>query len=379
MNPGNRPEVKTFIYFVVPQLSNCTMTDITPAFNSFLKQREAPSTKGTYTVDNLEDFLKEAYRINSHITSLHTDLKNIRQSYLSTAQPRKTLIPSTHHDRSSRPLSDREREEIDANAKKMLRELHASIRRLADVEQARADIEGKVIQKKYVRGLGALGAWASGGVSTSKSTEHATAEDRAKTISTHRDSVLWLLRHRLQECVKTQQDMMEIRLMREMEKNRSILAKARGGYDAAFLHNSTSLVESPASPTDRRKGSSQLLPRDETPSYNPTTDLTPEQIQMFERDNQDMLKHYESTLDQVRTAEKSLMEISELQTQLINTLTTQSAGVEQLVADSDTTAENVQGGNRQLSQATKKASPAKYTFFATCGLCAFLIVWDLII
>jgi syntaxin 18 len=80
-----------------------------------------------------------------------------------------------------------------------------------------------------------------------------------------------------------------------------------------------------------------------------------------------------------RTAEKSLIEISELQTQLIDTLTTQSAGIEQLVADSDLTAGNVQGGNKQLSAATKKASPAKYTFFATCGLCAFLVLWDLII
>ncbi|KAI0416555.1 hypothetical protein F5X98DRAFT_375669 [Xylaria grammica] len=354
------------------------MTDITPAFNGYLKQHEAPSTKGAFTIDNLEDFLKEAYRINSHITSLHADLKNIRQSYLSTAQPRKTRILSTHQDRSSRPLSDRDREEIDANAKKMLRELNASIRTLADVEQARVDIESKVIQKKYARGLGALGAWASGGASIGKAPEHVAAEDRAKTISTHRDSVLWLLRHRLQECVKTQQDMMEIRLMREMEKNRSILAKARG-QDAASLRNASSFVEPPGSPTGRRKGSSQALPRDETSSYDPPNDLTPEQIQMFERDNQDMLKHYESTLDQVRTAEKSLLEISELQTQLIGTLTTQSAGVEQLVTDSDATAGNVQGGNRQLTQATKKTSPAKYTFFATCGLCAFLIVWDLII
>lgn len=80
-----------------------------------------------------------------------------------------------------------------------------------------------------------------------------------------------------------------------------------------------------------------------------------------------------------RTTEKSLLEISELQTQLIDTLTTQSAGIEQLVADSENTTENVGGGNRQLKQATQKASPAKYTFFATCGLCAFLIVWDLVI
>ncbi|KAI1426630.1 hypothetical protein F5Y12DRAFT_272962 [Xylaria sp. FL1777] len=354
------------------------MTDITPAFNGFLKQHGAASTKASFTVDNLEDFLKEAYRINSHITSLHADLRNIRQSYLSTAQPRRTLILSANQDRSSRPLSDREREEIDANAKKMLRELHASIRTLADVEQARADIEAKVIQKRFVRGLGALGAWASGGVAASKSPEHAAAEDQARTISIHRDSVLWLLRHRLQECVKTQQDMMEIRIMREIEKNRSVLAKARG-QDAASSHHARSLVEAPESPAGWRKGSSQALPPEEVQGHNATDNLTPEQIQMFERDNQDMLKHYESTLDQVRTAEKSLIEISELQTQLIDTLTTQSAGIEQLVADSDATAGNVQGGNRQLTKATQKASPAKYTFFATCGLCAFLIVWDLII
>ncbi|KAI0392001.1 hypothetical protein F5Y17DRAFT_382828 [Xylariaceae sp. FL0594] len=373
------------------------MTDITPAFNGFLKQHDAFPVKGRFRVDGLEDFLKEAYRINAHIATLHAELRSIRQSYLSTAQPRKTLIRSAHNkhnrDRSARPLSDREREEVDANAKKMLRELNASIRRLADVEQARAEIEGKLIQKRFARGLGALGAWAAGGSGSSalagRSPEHAAAEDRARTISTHRDSVLWLLRHRLQECVRTQQEMMEIRIMREMEKNRSVLAKARG-QDAASLNTVANLVQaqSPAALAsapdaagrDWKRESGQVpLGRDETPSYDPTNDLTEEQIQMFERDNQDMLRHYESTLDQVRAAEKSLIEISELQTQLIDTLTTQSAGIEQLVADSDLTAGNVQGGNKQLTAATKKASPAKYTFFATCGLCAFLVLWDLII
>ncbi|KAI1822255.1 hypothetical protein F4861DRAFT_408065 [Xylaria intraflava] len=354
------------------------MTDITSIFNGFLKQHEAPSVKGYFSVDSLDDFLKEAYKINSHITSLHADLRNIRQSYLSTAQPRKTLIRSVHQDQSSRPLSDRDREQIDANAKKMLRELNASIRGLADIEQARADIETKVIQKKFARGLGALGTWASGGVSVSKSPQHTAAEDQARTISAHRDSVLWLLRHRLQECVKTQQDMMEIRLMREMEKNRSVLAKARTP-GAGPLNIPAGHVQPPGITADWEKRNSQILPQDETLQNKPADDLTPEQLQMFERDNQDMLKHYESTLDQVRTAERSLIEISELQTQLINTLTTQSAGIEQLIADSDATAGNVQGGNRQLTQASKKASPAKYTFFATCGLCAFLIVWDLII
>ncbi|KAI1373263.1 hypothetical protein F4677DRAFT_225905 [Hypoxylon crocopeplum] len=351
------------------------MTDLTPIFNGFLKQHET-STRRSFSLDNLDDFLKEAYRINSHIASLHADLRNIRRSYLSTAQPRKTLIPSAQKDRQSQPLSDKQREEIDANSKKMLRELNASIRRLADVEQARSEIESRVIQKKFARGLGAIGAWAAGGTLASKSTEHIAAEQRANNISAHRDGVLWLLRHRLQECVKTQQDMMEIRLMREMEKSRSVLAKSRR-QDVSLV--AIGNMHEPGSPVESKRRASQALPPDETPSFTPAGDLTEEQIQMFERDNQDMLKHYESTLDQVRTAEKSLLEISELQTQLIDTLTTQSAGIEQLVTDAENTTENIGGGNRQLKQATQKSSPAKYTFFATCGLCAFLIVWDLVI
>ncbi|KAI6084865.1 snare-complex protein syntaxin-18 N-terminus-domain-containing protein [Hypoxylon rubiginosum] len=353
------------------------MTDITPLFNGFLKQHEASTTKYSFSLENLDDFLKEAYRINSHITSLHADLRNIRQSYLSTAQPRKTLIRSAHNDRQSRPLSDREREEIDANAKKLLRELNTSIRRLADVEQARSEIESRVIQKKFARGLGALGAWAAGGTQTNKSPEHVVAEERVNSINTHRDSVLWLLRHRLQECVKTQQDMMEIRLMREMEKSRSVLAKSRRP-DAPSL-STLGNMHGAGSPVESKGKANQALSPNEAQPPSLGGDLTEEQIQMFEKDNQDMLKFYESTLDQVRTTEKSLLEISELQTQLIDTLATQSAGIEQLVADSENTTENVGGGNRQLKQATQKASPAKYTFFATCGLCAFLIVWDLVI
>jgi t-SNARE complex subunit (syntaxin) len=80
-----------------------------------------------------------------------------------------------------------------------------------------------------------------------------------------------------------------------------------------------------------------------------------------------------------RTAEKSLIEISELQSMLVNNLTTQSAHIEQLVADSFSTTENVGGGNKQLKKATERPSAARYTFFAASGLCAFLVLWDLII
>ena len=64
---------------------------------------------------------------------------------------------------------------------------------------------------------------------------------------------------------------------------------------------------------------------------------------------------------------------------LVSNLATQSAHIEQLVADSFSTTDNVGGGNKELQKATQRPSAARYTFFAASGLCAFLIIWDLII
>ena len=74
-----------------------------------------------------------------------------------------------------------------------------------------------------------------------------------------------------------------------------------------------------------------------------------------------------------------MLEISELQTTLANNLATQSAQIDQLVADSFYTTENVGGGNKELKRATERKRTAKYVFYASCGLSLFLITWDLLI
>lgn len=60
-------------------------------------------------------------------------------------------------------------------------------------------------------------------------------------------------------------------------------------------------------------------------------------------------------------------------------LATQSAHIDQLVADSNLTAENVGGGNKELKKASERKSTAKWVFYASCGVSLFLITWDLII
>ncbi|KAI3553899.1 SNARE-complex protein Syntaxin-18 [Colletotrichum abscissum] len=390
-SPAGSEDVTTGLNDVIlriPVLLNTTSPkmDITPAFNDLLRKRNAPTvTEKKLSLEAIDGFLKEAYRINSHITNLHNELKDVRQAYLSTAQPRKTHIHAAAATQQ-RHLTDRDREEVDANAKQMLRELNASITALNEAELLRRETETAVIRKKYASRLGALGAWAAAsdndsGSSKGKTAEHAAAEARARTIEQHRDEVIQSLRLGLQRCGRTQQDMMEVRLTREMEKNRSVLAKAGGGGAMPELGGFYESMAKTAATSKGATGKAGLPPGDEgaSSSYDPREGLTDEQIQMFEKGNQDMLQHYNSTLDKVRTAEKSLLEIAELLTLLVGNLATQSAHIEQLVADSENITADVGGGNKQLKKATQRPSAARYTFFASAGLCTFLILWDLII
>jgi len=185
-------------------------------------------------------------------------------------------------------LTDRQREEIDAATKQLLRELNASIRNLADAEQLRQNTQTTITRKKYARlGLGALGSWAAGGAGQTKSFEQEQEESKTSAITMHRESVLWYLRQKLQECGSFQASMMEKRILREMEKNRSVLEKSQSAPMNDYGY---------AAGSSRYNATAAHM---EAPTFNPEEELTPQQIQMFEKQNQDMLKHYESTLNQV--------------------------------------------------------------------------------
>ncbi|KAH8709990.1 snare-complex protein syntaxin-18 N-terminus-domain-containing protein [Phaeosphaeriaceae sp. PMI808] len=335
--------------------------DITPLFNQVLVKHDAQPIKPyVLHVEALDEFLKEAYRIRTHVTKLHNELKSIRQSYLSTANPprrkqfARTNKTSIAADKESKYLTDAERTEIDASAKQSLRELNHAINTLRDAEQIRQATETQVVLRKRARqGLGALGRWAAGGAITAKSPEEEVEEAKTKAISAHRESIIWSLQSQLEECGRFQSSMMEIRLMREVEKSKSVLYKTRAsGMTSDGQDEANAVIEQ---------------------------QLDPEQLQLFAQENQDMLKQYEDQLDKVRATEKSLLEISELQTTLANNLSVQSAHIDQLVEDSFLTTENVGGGNKELKRATERRSTAQVVFWSTCIFCTTLVLWDLFI
>lgn len=74
--------------------------------------------------------------------------------------------------------------------------------------------------------------------------------------------------------------------------------------------------------------------------------------------------------------ERSLIEISEMQSTIVQNLNLQSEQLDQLVQDSHSTEENVGSGNKELKRASERRSTAKLVFYSTLGLCSAAILWD---
>ncbi|KAJ5194061.1 hypothetical protein N7472_006527 [Penicillium cf. griseofulvum] len=407
------------------------MTDLTPTLNKLLSKQGSsiPQTRKPCT-ETADEFLKEAYRIvshvlrthlthttpspsnserkfnkkhpqNSHIHSLLQYLQSIRHAYLSTTQPQRrntnTRTP-TPNLKNAPPtanpqtnLTDHERDAVDTSTALLLRDLATSIANLSSAESLRQETTSTLLHKKY--GHSAAGAllrrWAGGSGaldSTSadegKSAEQIHAEESARSLATIRESVLWFLRRGLESAVGEQRRMVEKRIERVREKEKSVLYKVSAGRAAsgnAARKGSVSAERTGAGggfdPTFHAPDAAALSEAD---TARIEAQLSPEQLQLFAEENDSMLRHYEDTLGKVQNAEKSLLEISSLQETLVSHLATQEEHISQLVSDVDMTQTNVGQGNRELKRATERRSTAQAVFWGTVGLCTWLVVWDLV-
>lgn len=87
--------------------------------------------------------------------------------------------------------------------------------------------------------------------------------------------------------------------------------------------------------------------------------LSQEQIRTFESENNALLEHMSSTLSSVLSAEASLLEISQLQSELIRHLAQQTEMVEQLYEDAVGSVAEVKRANEQLTKARERGKDGR--------------------
>jgi syntaxin 18 len=89
--------------------------------------------------------------------------------------------------------------------------------------------------------------------------------------------------------------MVEVRVKREVERSRSILYKARGPATSGLVDGIGVSGGSTNYPSSVELEKDQAQERAAMESS-----LSPEQIQLFEREQEDMLKHYNSELNKIK-------------------------------------------------------------------------------
>ncbi|KAL4889371.1 hypothetical protein BDV59DRAFT_205357 [Aspergillus ambiguus] len=365
------------------------MTDLTPTFRSLLQDRG--SNVHSHRRPSPDEFLKEAYRINTHISSLLQYLHQTRPAYLSITQPTgpKRPKPSSPISPSPSPsastpqsLTDPDRDNIDTSTSALLHDLSTSITTLSSAEALRHETARKLLHKKYGHGAAAalLWKWAGGtGLAddtspddTGKASEQRRAEETERCAAAVRESVLWFLRRGLDETIAVQRGMVERRIERIREKEKSVLYKSSAGAASAPRSDDDDAAAAVAAGAVR----GQALDQAEVAAIE--AELSPEQLQLFAEENESMVRYYEETLSKVQNAEKSLLEIASLQQTLVSHLATQEDYIGQLVSDAASTETNIGRGNKELKRATDRRSTAQAVFWGTVGLCTWLVVWDLI-
>ncbi|KAI8367720.1 hypothetical protein BD560DRAFT_399360 [Blakeslea trispora] len=176
-------------------------------------------------------------------------------------------------------------------------------------------------------------------------------------LSVHRSSITWLLNQQLMQVSQIQKDQQEIRLTREIEKSENQLFKS--------TYSEAPVIAEP----------SPLEPESEENPFE--QELTDEQMQILEKENSTMLEELSNTLNQVKNAEKALLEIATLQTQLTNHLAAQTIQTDRLYADAIATTDRVEQGNLQLISARERnRSSRKFMLAFLIGASFVLLFLD---
>ncbi|KAL4965690.1 putative SNARE protein (Ufe1) [Aspergillus stella-maris] len=380
------------------------MTDLTPKFTELIQQhnKSAPLYSRPLTTKTADEFLKEAYRINTHISSLLTHLHKIRPSFLSISNSGNSRSTSKHRSSPSTIktaekdtlFSPTELDNITSSTSSLLHTLSTSISNLSSAESLRQETHSTLLDKKYgrrrSRGANLLFQWAAGSSALSPEDNGATDEGKKpeqindeqveKLTQTVRESILWFLRRRLEVSIEMQRDMVEKRIERAKEREKSVLYK--NATSSAPASATSPNISAPSNYPDAALETATAGIKGNTLSASEVAsieaELSPQQLQLFAEENDSMVRYYEDTLGKVQNAEKSLLEISSLQQTLVSHLSTQDEYISMMVSDASNTESNIGRGNKELRRASERKSVAQMVFWGTVGLCTYLVVWDLV-
>jgi c-di-AMP phosphodiesterase-like protein len=145
-----------------------------------------------------------------------------------------------------------------------------------------------------------LWRWAAGAETgdEGKPEEQIIAEESARCIQTVRENVLWFLRRNLEQVAEVQMGMVEKRIERVREKEKSVLYKTATTMPQQRRQEWEQPTVAAGRDQQHQYEKASTLSDQETATIE--SQLSAEQLQLFAEENDLMLRHYEDTLSKVQ-------------------------------------------------------------------------------
>ena len=298
------------------------------------------NTTSRYFIANAIGFCQD-----ESINELALYLERIRASYLSLGKRVANHGPNS----ANQQLTDKQRDDIDYETKMIIQQTLMRIRSLEDLERERLNKEAKN----------------AGGISSFF--VDMKQEEMKKTTTLHRAGMLWFLNDKLKRVSDRHSAQQEIRLSRQVEKTKSMLHNVGEETPLSSLRDFKPKRHSPEN----------HYTENELPEV--LRDLTPQQITQLETENNELLNELELSLNKAKAAEKSLYEISQIQSQLATHLSTQNEMIESLLDDAFQVHDDVSRGNQQLESAkTRNRRTSKIIISLSIFFAFILLFFDAI-
>lgn len=353
------------------------------------------------------DFLAEAYRIVStfvcykttahplqhkQLAELTAHLRLIRRAYLSTAPPpllsrHRQPQPNTadidpeqarlRYLEQAKHLSDREKDEVDVRARLIIKTCRDRVEllerrekrmfqpeataltylELAIVRQSKAPTTTSTASSLISQFLPSLQALTSSEASL-------TPQQRSSILAAHQGAIIWFLNAELLKISERQREMQEERGKIRDERGKSLggmVAKEVVSANGDTTTSNLFRTSTPINLTISYKPSTPSAADDDDPlATDASLQLSQSQIQQFSSENTEMLESMQTTLNTVLQAERSLLEISQLQTTLISHLASQTETIERLYDDANDAIGSVEQANMQLKEAKRSGRDARF-------------------
>lgn len=267
--------------------------------------------------DGIDVITQQCLSIARTCKGLEERLAEIRGSYLATA--------------GRSQLTEAQCDEIDYDVNRILQQEKVRLRKLEEFETAHAAEQPSGIHW-FLRDQ--------------------KLEDAKRTLELHRKRMFVYLN----ESLKRVTDI-------HMAQKRARAARLKGRRKAAGAH-----LKLPTPPTQPSKVTTAALEE---------LQISDQQQQVLLSENNDLIQELQATLDQAQHAERSMREVSEIQTELASHLHSQTEMISQMIDDVFKTTDDIGGANVQLEQAkTRNRRASNLIVYSAVIIGMLLLTYD---